>query len=476
MHSFMFISSYENLRQLIRTSAQIENVLHLGPRLFDVGNPGTLQTVAFTLFQPAGTINTDVHATYFRLVKAPSAEAKRLGFEQALAQLRSQRSERSERSDRSNVFTYRQADFDAIPGSPWVYWVTPELRNLFIDRPKLGDIAPPRVGLQTGVNARFLRLWWEVGLRFISRDRTDGNDALANGYGWFPYMKGGFSFRWFGNQEHVVNWRHGGSELFAFTPTSVIRNQAFYFRRGVTYSYLTQVTFSARLSPGGFIFDVAGSSLFPPDDRLPLVLAILNSSFAAYALRLINPTVNFQVGDLARLPIPDHSSLRLDAMVEQAIALARQDSAESETTYDFLAPPAWPDGLDAVAARHAELDRIEREIDDEVYRLYGISAEDRAAIEVELAAPSAANGDGEAEDASAEPGDDADPEPAPVDRTALAQAWVSYAVGVALGRFVPSPAGGGGLGWGGVRARCSRGAARPGRRRRDHRDRARPPR
>jgi hypothetical protein len=134
--------------------------------------------------------------------------------------------------------------------------------------------------------------------------------------------------------------------------------------------------------------------------------------------------VNFQVGDLARLPIPEQSSPTLEALVEQAIALAKQDSAEDETTWDFVAPPRWPDGLQRVAQRHAQLAEIERQIDEEVYRLYGISAEDRAAIEAELAegttvAENYEVGDGEADDSETT---------APLDRADLAQAWISFAV------------------------------------------------
>lgn len=210
----------------------------------------------------------------------------------------------------------------------------------------------------------------------------------------------------------------------------------------MTYSYLTAGKFSARLSPGGFIFDVAGSSLFPDD--IPLVLALLNSTFAQFALKLINPTVNFQVGDLARLPVPKRPSDRLRQLVEQAIELARKDSEEDETTYDFIAPPAWPDGPARVAERHRQLEWVEKEIDEEVYRLYEISPEDRRAIEEELAEPAAE--DIEAE----EPGEDneeaAAGEALSLSQEELAQRWVSYAVGLALGRFAPGEPGGLGCG------------------------------
>jgi hypothetical protein len=262
-------------------------------------------------------------------------------------------------------------------------------------------------------------------------------------------MKGGNFRRWSGNQNHVVNWSDNGSEIktdavrkFPYLKGNwglLVTNPEFYFRRGITYSYLTSGNFSARISPGGFIFDVAGSSLFPND--IPLVLAVMNSDFAAYALKLINPTVNFQVGDLARLPIPNADRTLLHGLVERAIALARTDSEEDETTYDFIAPPAWPTGPRDVATRASQLATIERQIDEEVYRLYGIGPEDRSAIEAELSEPTTtvdADDATETSSADASAGDDeAVSTSKQLSMPALAQQWVSYAVGIVLGRFPP---------------------------------------
>jgi len=89
MHSFMFISSYENLRSKVREEAVIETLLHAGPELFSVGNPGTLQTAAYVLRrEPDPDLRNNSVGIYFRLVKEKDGEAKRLAFEKALAELR----------------------------------------------------------------------------------------------------------------------------------------------------------------------------------------------------------------------------------------------------------------------------------------------------------------------------------------------------------------------------------------------------
>jgi hypothetical protein len=428
--SFMFIKSFEKLREMYGNAGVIECMAHFDYGLFKA----RVDTTAFILRREAFEgKRREARGVYFRLVKEPDAESKRLAFEQALARYRSGEPD-------SRVYVYRQGDFAAIPGSPWVYWMTPGLIAIFKLNKNIGDLTRTYCGMTTSDNQRFLRFWWEVGLSALARKCSSASQALKSGKKWFPYMKGGSFQRWYGNQQYVVNWFNDGAEI-AESP-SFPRAKKEFFRRGVTYSYLTAGKFSARLSPGGFIFDVAGSSLFPDD--IPLVLALLNSTFAQFALKLINPTVNFQVGDLARLPVPKRSSDRLRQLVEQAIELARKDSEEDETTYDFIAPPAWPDGPARVAERHRQLEWVEKEIDEEVYRLYEISPEDRRAIEEELAEPTAEGS--EAEEAG-EANEEAEAgEALSLSQEELAQRWVSYAVGLALGRFAPGEPGGLGRG------------------------------
>jgi len=431
--SFMFISSFKDLRNAIADAGALECMAHFDYGLFRA----RVDTTAFVLrresFEQA---RRDSVGVYFRLVKEPDAESKRAAFEQALERRRAGQPD-------PRVYEYRQGDFAAIPGSPWVYWITPGLRRTFQKLPKLSEIARPRQGMATADNTRFLRYWWEVGLRRIERRARNASEAERSGCRWFPYMKGGSFRRWYGNQEYVLNWADDGAELWAFTPKAVIRNPDFYFRRGVTWTALSAKGLSARLMPEGSIFGHKGPAVFGNDHRFEL--GLLNSRPVAGLLRITSPTIMFEVGQLANLPVPDKCSSFLSELVEQAIELARKDSEEDETTYDFIAPPPWPDGAQTVAERHRRLAAVEKEIDEEVYRLYEISPEDRKAIEEELAAAPVdpdADADGEAE-----AGEDSAPAEAPViTQEELARQWVSYAVGVALGRFAPGEPGGLGRG------------------------------
>ncbi len=443
MHSFMFISSYENLRAEAMESAAVEALAHFGPALFAVGNPGTLQTSAYILRrEPEATRHANSTGIYFRLVREPDAEAKQFGFERAIAALRAGDAAPA-------VYRYRQGDFAAIPGAPWVYWITPGLRRLFSTLPKLSDVAQPRQGLATADNLRFLRYWWEVGISRIGFDCADAQQALTTGRRWFPHMKGGSFRRWWGNQEYIINWAEDGAEVRAFTP-AVIRNPNYYFRRGVTFTDLTSKALSMRYMPPGFVFDHAGNCIFPENDEMLWnLLGSLNSKVAAYLLSLMNPTIHYYIGDFNRLAIPNAVSQTLHTLVDSAVALTQAGSAEDETTYEFVAPPAWPRGADDVAERARELALVERLINEEVYRLYDISTEDRQAIEAELAEPALAedntgeNGENEpnAEDNSTISSDDTAPDASIVAGgltcQLLAARWVSYVVGIVLGRFQP---------------------------------------
>lgn len=453
--SFMFISSYEGLRVQLADKTAIETMLHVGLHIFAELNSKVVNTAAFILRRETDTTRrANASGVYFRLVRELDAEAKRRGFERAVANLRA--------GDVSPaVYRYRQSDFAAISGAPWVYWITSDLRRLFQTLPKLEEISAVCIGMRTGGNPRFLRYWWEVGVQRIGLSCVNAQAAQGTNKRWIPYMKGGDFCRWWGDQEYVVEWYQNGAVIKENTKHNYpqlgenlgwkISNEEYYFRRGVTWTDLTSARFSARLSPGGFIFDVAGSSAFPTD--IPLVLAVMNSTLAQYILKLINPTLHVQVGDLKRLPMPTAVSETLHTLVERAVALARADSSEDETTYEFVAPSVWLGGVEDVAERARSLTDVERAIDEEIYHLYGISAEDRQAVEAELAEPSLNEAGDEADaapvDDEAGPGANGDEPIAPasapgaggLSHQALAARWVSYAVGIVLGRFRPGESG-----------------------------------
>jgi len=386
MQSFMFTAAFERMRRQLAGQAQVQAVAHFGPGLFDIGNPGTLQTAAVVLQRKPAA---DCPGVFYRLVDAKEKHA-------ALA--------RAIRS--SDSFKLTQAELASLPRSAWMYWISPAVRRVFHDFPKLGEIAPPRQGLATTDNRRFVRYWWEVeGPRFSGAREK-----------WMPYAKGGRFRRWYESARHRVNWQDDGREIKASIVERypyldgqwqwVAKNSGWYGREGITYSYLTSGSFSARRLEAGTIFDVAGSSLFP-DDPLAM-LGVLNSAVAATLLSAINPTVNFQVGDLRQLPVPRSFPDELRRESAREIEWTRQLDCFDETSADFVRPEPWNGDAGHVEALRFSIDAAQKRIDRIVAQLYGIKPgkETRAEARRNQAA-----------------------------KEETARRWASYALGIWLGRW-----------------------------------------
>jgi hypothetical protein len=352
MQSFMFTGAFEKLRRHIYDTAAIELIAHFGPGLFDLGNPGTLQTVATVMRrEPDEAARAQQQVTALRLVEA-----------------------RDKQHATPPRFEIAQGELRRSPRGAWTYWLSDRHRAVWTNFPRLGQIAPPRQGLATTDNARFVRYGWEI------EPTAPDAPRRATEHMWRPYVKSGRFRRWHESPRHRVNWLDDGREIKQAIVTRypyldgkwqwVAKNTSFYGRSGVTYSYLTSGRFSVRQLEAGAIFDVAGSSLFP-DDPLTL-LAVLNSSVAHDFLSAINPTVNFQVGDLAQLPVPPQGTDELRADVSRAIELQRRLDTFDETAAEFVAPMDWESAATLHRSIHEELRQAEARIEQQVQRLYGL--------------------------------------------------------------------------------------------------------
>lgn len=240
-----------------------------------------------------------------------------------------------------------------------------------------------------------------------------------------------------------MNWADNGNEIQNFyRPSGRLasrpQNKDFYFREGVTWSLTSTKGLAARWRAPGFIFDVNGMSCFPPTEYTPVTLAILNSEFGDYMLRLINPTIAFQVGDIARLPFKEPSDSRracIDQLTVTSVHTTQIEDAHRENTYDFVAPPTWESGLQRLKMAKLRLADLEKQIDGEIFDLYGIRNADRAAIVAELAGEPLPEESDEIQ-AYLETSDMEAVEEV-MDHKELAVRWLSYATGIVLGRFDP---------------------------------------
>jgi hypothetical protein len=198
--------------------------------------------------------------------------------------------------------------------------------------------------MATADNNRFLRSWWEVGTNKIGFNITSRDEASQSGLKWFPYNKGGDFRRWYGNNQFLVNWEGDGREIRGFADEngkirSRPQNVEYFFRLGVTWTFISSSKFGVRLSDPGFLFDVAGSTVFPEPSDIEFILGLLCSSVAFDALKAVNPTLNFQVGNVGQIPLLTNFSPevrdQVNSIVREAVEIARADWDQVETSWNF---------------------------------------------------------------------------------------------------------------------------------------------
>ena len=237
-------------------------------------------------------------------------------------------------------------DFKRIKGHPIAFWASEEMLNAFENYPTISEIAPPKQGLATANNDLYLKLWFEPLFSKIGMGMHNCSEAQKSGYKWFPYNKGGAFRRWYGNRNYVVNWENDGEEIKNFKDEhgkirSRPQNTAYYFRQGITWSDITSASFSGRFTEAGFIFDIKGSSGFPNNSEIYYVLGFLNSSVSQKCIKILNPTITTQVGDMSRIPVEVKGDYKesVDSKVEDAIQLSQRDWDSFETSWDYKKHP-----------------------------------------------------------------------------------------------------------------------------------------
>lgn len=227
--------------------------------------------------------------------------------------------------------------FHDIPGSPIAYWASESMHRAFSSNKSLEDLCDLRQGIITGDNEKFLRRWYESSMNSIS---------LFGGDKWFPHNKGGEFRRWYGNRDYVINWENKGSSIINHRDRkgkqlSRPQNLGYQFKPSVSWSLITSGRFAARYYDSNFTFNVAGMSCFPPAPVFYYLLGLLNSSVARIASELINPTLNMNAGDIAKIPFLESAKVgeEITNLVLTQLNLSQADWDTQETSWDFKRSP-----------------------------------------------------------------------------------------------------------------------------------------
>ena len=324
MHSWMFLSSLERLRDKILQEKSICALLQMDNMVMGIAF-GT----AATVIRNSHIENYNASFTKVALSDIIDAVPKTFPVKDV------------------GVFVRNNEHFFELPGHTIAYWVSQKAIDSFLFS-ALEKHATTRLGMSTANNDVFMRNWFEVSLERIGFDISNSHAAITSGKKWFPYNKGGSFRKWYGNNDYVVNWENDGFEIrnFKDEKTGRIRshnyNGEYGFRESLTWSDISSShNFGIRYSTVGKLFDGRGSSLFSSHDKIKNILAFLCSKLAGYYLSIINQTMVFNVGDVAMLPISDKifENNEIEYLANQNITLSKEEWDSFEYSWDFTEHP-----------------------------------------------------------------------------------------------------------------------------------------
>lgn len=319
-HAWMFLSSFEKLRSKLLANYDIVNMAHLGARAFEEIGGEVVQTTSFVIRK---SHIADYKGEYCRLIEPTSQQGKEDMF---LAG--------------ENRYAADQSNFSKIPGNPVAYWVSTKVVRVFQKSTILKDIAQPKQGMVTRDNSRFIRLWWEVENQNTEHNAYSHDESKMSEKRWYPITAGGSYRKWYGNNESVVNFKNDGEEIINFSGPH-IKNREFYFKESISWSAISSSKVSMRYTPNGFLPEHAGNCLYASSKSLFVLQALCNSNVGLCMMRFLSPTLNFNVGDIASIPVMNCQN-KVTEIVNEVTTLrelSKTDWDSYETSWDFKRNP-----------------------------------------------------------------------------------------------------------------------------------------
>ncbi len=343
--SWMFLTGYQKLRKVILDDYSIPSMIHLGYGAFEDIGGVVVQVAAYIIEQN----KTEEPGDFIRLFDVSGSKKKELvaieAIEDPYHQLR---------------FRANSDDFMALPGNIIAYWASDAVRAAFKNGIILkGSMWAPCQGMATTNNGLFLRSWYEVSLNTTGFSYEDEESAFQSGLKWFPYNKGGDFRKWYGNILHVVNFEKKGKTICDYidnTPGVNVKsngrviNRHRFFKPSISWSKVSSGSLALRYYPSGFIFDVAGTSIFAEDaEDLKYLHGVLNSKVILKISSYLSPTLNFEVGQIATYPIISSPKYRDEVirLVDENRELSKADWDAFETSWDFERHPLLPANADS---------------------------------------------------------------------------------------------------------------------------------
>lgn len=321
MHSWMFLSSFEKLRNKLLINNTIINMAHLGARAFEDIGGEVVQTTSF--------IFENIHIKNYQS-----------GFKR-LVDYNSQDGKEDEFLTKRNLYMSSSENFKKIPGSPIAYWVSDNFVSNFSEK-SINDKFLPKFGMSTGDGNRFIRMWHEVMVDRIDITLTTITEVSKKNVLWVPLDKGGSYRKWYGNNNYVVWWKNNGEDI-KNCKKAAVRSPQYFFTSHISWTLISSGDFSSRYFKNGYALDTASNCIYFKDNIEKIdVLGFLNSIVADKYLQILNPTMNFSCGVIGKLPYMIKNELlknKIDDYVSINIQLSKDDWDSFETSWDFKVHP-----------------------------------------------------------------------------------------------------------------------------------------
>ncbi|HBC96127.1 MAG TPA: BREX-1 system adenine-specific DNA-methyltransferase PglX [Clostridium sp.] len=372
---WMFIRSYEKLRKIVLKRKNISTLIQLEYSGF---KEATVPVCTFTLRNR----NVDIPGDYIKLSDFKGEGSQ---LEKTLEAIANPRVNYS--------FTVNQKKMEGIPGNRFGYWLTDREIGILNKAKVIGDVAHPCTGMQTGNNKAYVRQWFEVDYNLIS---FSGN-SKAYKY-WMPYQMGGEARKWYGNISEIIYWKSNG-KMVREEKGSIVRNEKFFFKRGISWKRITSGKNTIRVLNKGFIFDQSADSIFVKNEAdYKYMLGFFNSKIMENIFKFIAPTLNLTAGTVRQIPIyiEEDPSIRkrIDRLCDECVRISKDDWDSFETSWNFKKHPflsyrensnsieeAYINWLNFSETRFYRLKDIEEELNRIFIKIYGLQNEVSAEVE-----------------------------------------------------------------------------------------------
>lgn len=358
--TWMFISSFINTRKMI-TSYQISSLCHLGTRAFEEISGEVVQSVSYCLRKEKVS---DYKAAYIKLDDVDNKEKTFLM--------------QNSRYDANTEL------FEILPDGIIAYWLSDKVINNFSRFSDVATYAVGKIGLQTGDNNRFLRLWQEIDATKLTLSGPSSTQY------WVPYNKAGSYRKWYGNHDYVLFWQNDGLDIVNCRDEngkqkSRPQNREYYFKSGITWSDVCTGMFSMRAMPSNFVFDSCAPSIFSDEQTTKYLLGLYNSKVAQLYLDFLTPTIHYTCGSVLKVPMAIDKSFDL-AVIDNCINLVKEDWDLFENSWEFAGHPLTRYGESSLKKsyemwssfcdrRYSELKEYETIINKHFIELYKLNDE-----------------------------------------------------------------------------------------------------